>query len=145
MLSTHYETLRFPKLRVPLLLHCMCRYCLALCTSPVNIGAERINMKRTCRLNLLCPSSISTIFRTILLLSFLLLLLVSLFSAFLQCSFSNFHFNIFLLVQLVIYSVFLKLFCLFLQFPSWVWSTLIAFLLTAFQNKMFCSFLFLDF
>lgn len=67
-----------------------------------------------CRLNLLCPSSISIIFRTILLLLLLLFLLFSLFSAFLQCSFSNFHFdNIFLLIQLVIYSLFLKLCCLF--------------------------------
>lgn len=64
------------------------------------------------RLNLLCPFSFSIIFRTILLPLFLLFLLFSLFFAFLQCSFSNFHFNIFLLVQLVIYSLFLKLCCL---------------------------------
>ena len=47
MISTHCERLRFPELRDPLLLHCMCRYSLALCTSPLNIKAERINVKRT--------------------------------------------------------------------------------------------------
>lgn len=74
-----------------------------------------------CRLNLLCPSSFSIIFRIILLLLFLLCCFLC-FLPFFSVSFQIFT-SIYSSLHTCNLFFILKLCCLFLQFLSWVQST----------------------